>query len=260
MKETIRLFLPGLLAALLVGFSVETASAQDPTKVDAQHYKVVFENDQVRVVRITYGAGEKSVMHYHPDAVAVFMSDNQVKFSLPNGEAIDTIGKTGQAIWTPAGQHLPQNTGDQPMEVVLVEMKGKHDAATLRTAIEAENAKFMAAFNRGDAAGVAALYTEKARVGPPNSEVLQGREAIQSFMQSGFTAGLKDLTLTTVSVDGSGDTAYENGTYTLKIAPEGQAAMTDSGKYLAVWKQQADGGWKLHTDIWNSSLPLSGTN
>ncbi|MFQ5640467.1 MAG: SgcJ/EcaC family oxidoreductase [bacterium] len=254
------MFLPGLFAVLLVGFFAEMASAQDPTKVDSKHYQVVFENDHVRVVRITYGAGEKSVMHYHPDAVAVFMSDNQVKFSLPNGEAIDTSAKTGQTIWTPAGKHLPQNMGDKPLEVVLVEMKGKHDAATLRTDIEAENVKFTAAFSRGDAAGVAALYTENAVIQPPNSDAVHGREAIQSFMQSGFTAGLKDLTLTTVAVEGSGDTAYEIGTYTLKVQPEGETAMKDSGKYMVFWKQQAGGGWKLQTDIWNSSLPAAGTN
>ena len=46
------------------------AMAQDPAKVDAKHYKLEFENDQVRVLRITYGPGEKSVMHEHPDAMA----------------------------------------------------------------------------------------------------------------------------------------------------------------------------------------------
>jgi ketosteroid isomerase-like protein len=61
-----------------------------------------------------------------------------------------------------------------------------------------------------------------------------------------------------VNVGGSGDTAYEIGKYTLKIQPAGQEAMTDSGKYLVVWKRQAEGTWKLHVDIWNSSMPMSG--
>ena len=99
--------------------------AQDPTKVYPDHYKVVFENDQVRVLRITYGAGEKSVMHYHPDNVAVFLTANQVKFSLPDGEEIEMAATEGQTVWAPAGKHLPQNVGDKPFELILVEMKTK---------------------------------------------------------------------------------------------------------------------------------------
>src|SRR5216684_4935069 len=51
----------------------------DPVKVDPKHYKVALENDQVRVLRVNYGPHEKSVMHEHPDSVAVFMSDGHVK-------------------------------------------------------------------------------------------------------------------------------------------------------------------------------------
>ena len=60
------------------------AAAQDPTEVDSDHYQVVFENDDVRVVRITYGAGDKSVMHHHPDSVAVFLTDQKVQFTMPD--------------------------------------------------------------------------------------------------------------------------------------------------------------------------------
>jgi ketosteroid isomerase-like protein len=70
--------------------------------------------------------------------------------------------------------------------------------------------------------------------------------------------GVKDVTLTTMDVGGGGNTAYETGNYSLTIQPESQAAMTDSGKYVVVWKKQADGTWKLHVDIWNSSMPLPG--
>ena len=50
-----------------------TATAQDPAKVDPKHYKVEFENSRVRVLHIQYGPHEKSVMHRHPDAVAIFL-------------------------------------------------------------------------------------------------------------------------------------------------------------------------------------------
>jgi len=124
-----RMLFLALCAALSLAFAGLPAMAQDPTKVDAKHYKVEFENDQVRILRINYGPKEKSVMHEHPNAVAVFMTDGSVKFNQPDGKAIDAKVKAGQAQFTPAGKHLPENVGDKPFEVVLVELKPKAPAA-----------------------------------------------------------------------------------------------------------------------------------
>ena len=115
--------------ALLLAAAAVPARAQDPVKVDPKHYRVEFENDQVRVLRITYGAHEKSVMHEHPGAVAVFLIDGQVKFTFPDGKSQDAPFKAGTTMWTPAGKHLPENTGDKPFELILVEMKAKTPAA-----------------------------------------------------------------------------------------------------------------------------------
>jgi quercetin dioxygenase-like cupin family protein len=112
--------LSGVITLLLT-----TAVAQDPVKVDPQHYKVEFENAQVRVLRIHYGPHEKSVMHYHPNSVAVFLTDGTSKMTLPGGKTQDDNFKAGQTLWTPAGKHLPENTGDQPFELLLVEQKSK---------------------------------------------------------------------------------------------------------------------------------------
>ena len=101
-----------------------TAMAQDPVKVDPKHYKVEFENAQVRVLHVQYGPHEKSVMHRHPGAVAVFLTDQTATFTLPNGKTVERTSKAGQAIWTPAETHLPENVGDKPLEVILVELKG----------------------------------------------------------------------------------------------------------------------------------------
>jgi hypothetical protein len=95
----------------------------DPVKVDPKHYKVVLENDQVRVLRATYGPHEKSVMHEHPASVAVFMSDAHVKFTLPDGTSTDNNVKAHDATWADAGKHLPENLGDKPLEVMVIELK-----------------------------------------------------------------------------------------------------------------------------------------
>ena len=124
-----RLAIPASLLLALQLAPAAPAAAQDPTKVDAKHYKVEFENDQVRVLRIKYGPHEKSVMHEHPASVAVFLTDGLAKFTLPDGKTIDAPVKAGSTQWSDAGKHLPENVGDKSFELVLVELKGKHKAA-----------------------------------------------------------------------------------------------------------------------------------
>ena len=94
------------------------------------------------------------------------------------------------------------------------------DIAQVRKAIEEANLKFGEGFRQGDAAGVAALYTEDATLLPPNSKKIQ-RRWIEQFWGSVMQWGAKDAILTTVDVSGSGDLAYEIGKYTLTIQPEG---------------------------------------
>ena len=97
--------------------------AQDAVKVDPKHYKVEVNNSRVRVLRIHYGAHENSVMHSHPDAIAIFQSDGRVKFTYPNGKSEEREMKAGQVAFTPAGRHLPENLSANDMDVILVELK-----------------------------------------------------------------------------------------------------------------------------------------
>ena len=124
----------------------------------------------------------------------------------------------------------------------------------IRDAIAAAIEQFMAAFSRGDAAGCAALYTEQGQLLPPNSDVIAGKQAIQTFWQSAMHMGITAAKLETAEVEGHGNTANEVGTYILQGAG-GQ--VLDTGKYVVIWKQEA-GQWKLHRDIWNSSRPAAG--
>jgi len=130
------------------------------------------------------------------------------------------------------------------------------DVEKVHKAIEESNLKFGEAARQGDAAALAALYTEDATLLPPNSEMIKGREGIEAVWSAVIQMGAKDAVLTTVDVYGSGDLAYEVGNYVLTIQPEGQEPIEDKGKYVVVWKQIADGSWKMHVDIWNSSLPV----
>src|SRR5205807_8887105 len=83
------------------------------------------ENDQARILKIHYGPHEKSVMHSHPSLVAVFLSDAKTKFTYPGGKTEELATRTGQAQFGPAVTHLPENTGDTPLDGILVELKDK---------------------------------------------------------------------------------------------------------------------------------------
>ena len=114
-----------LLLGAALCLSAAAAHAQDPVKVDPKHYSVMFENDQVRVLKIHYGAHEKSVMHTHPNAVVISLTEMHAKFNLADGKSQDSNMKAGESMWTPATKHLPENTGDAAMDGILVELKGK---------------------------------------------------------------------------------------------------------------------------------------
>ena len=96
---------------------------KDPVKLDPKHYKVEFENDKVRAIRIRYGPREKSIMHGHPNAVAVFLEDARARFTYPNGKTEEVEMKAGQTMWFPAVEHLPENKLDKPIHLLFIELK-----------------------------------------------------------------------------------------------------------------------------------------
>ena len=118
-----------LYLCLFVMACAVPAFAQDPVKVDANHYKVEFENENVRVLRVKVGPGEKSVMHAHPNAVAIFQTNGRVKFTFPDGKTEERDITAGTTLWTPAITHQPENIGSAEFEVILVELKGEKEGA-----------------------------------------------------------------------------------------------------------------------------------
>jgi uncharacterized protein (TIGR02246 family) len=123
-------------------------------------------------------------------------------------------------------------------------------ADDVRSGIEAANRQLEAAVSRGDGAGAAALYTADGQLFPAHSDVVSGTQAIGAFWQATFDSGLKGASLVTVEVESLGSTAYEVGTFEFRGA-DGKAL--DHGKYIVIWKQEG-ASWKLHRDIWTTSV------
>jgi quercetin dioxygenase-like cupin family protein len=112
-----------LLVACVFALWSGSASAQDPTKVDPSHYKTVFENATVRVLKITYAPGSKSKMHQHPDSLVIPLTEAKVQFTLPDGKTQNSDMAVEAAQYSPAESHNPANVGTKAMEALLVEFK-----------------------------------------------------------------------------------------------------------------------------------------
>ena len=123
-----------------------------------------------------------------------------------------------------------------------------------RSEVEAQEQQWLQAFNGGDATGVAALYTDGGRILPPNGDIVQGRPAIQSFVDGFMRMGAK-LRFDILDLHEAPDLCAVVGLYELELSPEGAGPQSDNGKFVEVWRRQADGSWLMAEDIFNSSLP-----
>lgn len=115
-----------ILGGLGIAASVGDAVAQDAVKVDPRGYKVLVDNDQVRVLEYVAkprlgvcGRG----MHSHPDHVTVVMSQVKAKVTLPDGKTFIGENKPGDVFFEPAGTHSVENIGGGEARSLLIELK-----------------------------------------------------------------------------------------------------------------------------------------
>ena len=125
-------------------------------------------------------------------------------------------------------------------------------AEAVRQAIEQRVREFEAAFNRGDMAALAALYTEDATLLPPDSGAITGRHGIEHFWRTVRDSGVARIAMHPQQVEASGDLAAEVATAELTAASGDGQTSTIPVKYVVVWRRRAGGPWRLAVDIWNS--------
>ena len=97
---------------------------RDAVQADPRHCTVEAEDDRVRVLRVRYGGGDRSVLHSHPAGVAIFLTAGHVRFNDQGGGPQEVQGQAGEVVLMPGTTHQPENLGGQPFEVILVELKG----------------------------------------------------------------------------------------------------------------------------------------
>jgi len=106
-----------------VFLTVARVWAQDPVKTDADKYKLLFENERVRVLEYRDKPGDKTTMHSHPDFVVVARSAFKRRLTLPGGKTAEREFKPGETMWTDAQSHMGENIGQTDTDVLIIELK-----------------------------------------------------------------------------------------------------------------------------------------
>jgi quercetin dioxygenase-like cupin family protein len=96
---------------------------EDAVKVAPHAYKVVVENDKVRVLEYRGTPGVKTEMHSHPAVVAIAIGGGKFKFTLPGGQSMEIELEQGHAMYMDASEHATENIGTSEGHIILVELK-----------------------------------------------------------------------------------------------------------------------------------------
>ncbi|HXJ42639.1 MAG TPA: hypothetical protein VNH18_25385 [Bryobacteraceae bacterium] len=106
------------------GAGKKVTSALDPLKVDPKHYKLEFENDQVRVLRVRFGAHEGAPLHEHQlTRIILYLTDSKTRVTAADGTVDETPHKAGDIVQGGPTKHSEINTLDHPVEVIVTELK-----------------------------------------------------------------------------------------------------------------------------------------
>ena len=95
----------------------------DTTSTDPDKYRVVFENERVRVLEYRDEPGQKTSPHGHPDSVMVTLSSFDRRLVAADGTSRDVALSPGEVRWLDAQTHSGENVGETPTHVVFVELK-----------------------------------------------------------------------------------------------------------------------------------------
>jgi uncharacterized protein (TIGR02246 family) len=121
----------------------------------------------------------------------------------------------------------------------------------IRGILKTNNDTWNAAFNRGDAAAVAALYTEDATVLPHTHDVINGQSKIQEFWTSVIGAGFKNHSIEMLDVHIDGNLSYEVARWAASGPGQDGQPQSYGGSLVNLYERQGDGSWKCRLHIWN---------
>jgi quinol monooxygenase YgiN/quercetin dioxygenase-like cupin family protein len=112
-----------ILNFLVMIFSASLAVAQDPVPLYPKNYKILFENDRVRVLDFVLRKGDKEDFHSHPANISYILTGFRIRFTFPDGQSKIREAKAGDVFFSEAVTHSPENIGNTDAHGILVEMK-----------------------------------------------------------------------------------------------------------------------------------------
>jgi quercetin dioxygenase-like cupin family protein len=115
-------FALALGAALLAAPSAESG-AGDPLTLYPENYRVLLENERVRVLDFRLARGAREQLHSHPAHLAVFLEDFTIRFTLPDGSTALREGRPHRVAWSDGATHASENIGESDAHGILVELK-----------------------------------------------------------------------------------------------------------------------------------------
>ncbi len=115
--------IPGILSAAAAVLLIPIALAQDATQTDGDKYKVVLENECVRVLEYRDQPGDKTQQHRHPAFVLYALSPFERTLTLPDGKVLRRQFKAGEVMWSEAQTHIGANVGQTATHVLITELK-----------------------------------------------------------------------------------------------------------------------------------------
>jgi quercetin dioxygenase-like cupin family protein len=99
------------------------ARAQDPIKTSPQCYKLLLDNDQVRVIEWRLKPGQKEAMHTHPPGIVYELSASKLRITFPDGKTQVVTGAAGDTFWRGVTTHAIENIGDTEAHAIAVDVK-----------------------------------------------------------------------------------------------------------------------------------------
>lgn len=103
--------------------SSRTPGAQDPVTQTPQYYKVLLENDDVRVLEYRLRPGEKEPLHSHPEGVIYGFNDTRILVTSQDGRVTEGVGKAGDVSWREPVTHALENVGETDVHSLAIEIK-----------------------------------------------------------------------------------------------------------------------------------------
>jgi len=132
------------------------------------------------------------------------------------------------------------------------------DMTALKKTVDDFNSASKDVIMGGDYQKNLAFFDDNAVEMPPNMAMIKGKDALKAFWEQSMKSGMKmtSVEFNVLDVQASGTMAYSLGTYNMTMSAGKSGEMKDNGKFIDVWKQQADGAWKVIAETWNTDKPM----